>query len=169
MFFEFLQANNLELVDEIINAKGKDNLNRPSTESYAQILRNQGAEWIIILRDQEHEPCITSVKTQTIYADDIKVFVAVRMLETWFLADSETLSTLFRSDFFFHYPEQDLNPAETLKSLYIQHRGRGIDDKKKFTNLMLGKGFSIERAAAHPNCPSAHYFLTKLQTLASAN
>ena len=34
---------------------------------------------------------------------------------------------------------------------------------------MLKYGFTIENAANHPNCPSARYFLTKLQTLASAN
>ena len=157
------------LVDEVINVKGKDNLNRPITESFAQILRDQGAEWIIVLRDLEDAPCITSIKAQTIQANDTKVFVAVRMLEAWYLADSETLSTIFQTNFEHPSPEQEENPAETLKSLYMQYRERGIDDKKKFTNLMLGRGFTIEKAAQHPNCPSANYFLTKLQTLASAN
>jgi hypothetical protein len=31
---------------------------------------------------------------------------------------------------------------------------------------MLYSGFSLESAAAHPNCPSAKYFLQKLKSLA---
>lgn len=168
-FSAFLQANDLVLVDEVINVKGKNNLNLPSTTSFAQILRDQGAEWIIILRDLDNLPCITSAKQETIQANDIRVCVAAKELEAWYLADSQTLSTVFQTNFYIDYPEEELDPVARLKELYIQYRGRGITDKKKFANLMLANGFTIENAAQHPNCPSATYFLTKLQTLASAN
>ncbi|WP_332367961.1 hypothetical protein [Spirosoma telluris] len=168
-FSQFLQANNLVLVDEVINARGKSNLNLPSTATLAQVLRDQGAQWIVVLRDADDMPCMTSVKQETIQADDIIVCIAVKELEGWYLADSTTLSVIFRTTFFFECPEQELEPVEILKGQYIKYRGRGINDKKKFTNLMIGHGFTIENAAQHPNCSSANYFLTKLQTLASAN
>jgi hypothetical protein len=75
----------------------------------------------------------------------------------------------FQINFHFDYPEQEVKPSETLKALYQQYQNRGIADKRQFTNKMIANGFTIQRAAEHPNCPSARYFLTKLQGLATAN
>jgi hypothetical protein len=37
--------------------------------------------------------------------------------------------------------------------------------KPRLAKKMLEKDFSIQNAASHPNCPSAKYFLTKLQSI----
>jgi hypothetical protein len=44
---------------------------------------------------------------------------------------------------------------------------RGVSDKGQLCSRILASGFSLEAAAAHPNCPSAKYFLDKLTALSS--
>jgi hypothetical protein len=153
-------------VGDVGNAKGKNNLGNEVASSLAQILRNKGAEHIILLRDLDELPNLEAAQQEVIQADDISLCVAVRELEAWFLADSGTLSAIFKTNFYFDYPEQEAKPLDTLNQLSRQYRNeRGIDDKRKFTNLMIANGFTIQRAAEHPNCSSARYFLTKLQAL----
>lgn len=169
-FQQTLTAMGLTNVSEVANAKGKYNLANDVATSLAQIIRDRGAEHIIVLRDLDDLPDLKSAEQEVIQANDVSVCVAVQELEAWFLADSATLSTVFKTDFSFDSPENESDPLTKLKEFSRQFRqGRGIDDKRQFTNLMLANGFSIERAAAHPNCPSARYFLSTLQTLASAN
>lgn len=134
-----------------------------------QLLRDAGAEWVIVLRDMDNADSFDAVKQEVYQASDIKACIAVQELEAWFLADSETLSILFDTDFIYDSPETVPKPFELLVTLRKQYTGRGIGDKKIFARTMLGCGFTIEQAAQHPNCPSARYFLIKLQTLASAN
>lgn len=176
-FQSFLLLNNLELADEIININGKSKLkpDAPEIRSSINILREQGAEKIIILRDMDEEPSFSAVKSEVITEKDITVCIAVKELEAWFLADSYTMAILFGlNTFYFEKPEEPYNPSAIISQLSIEHTGRGTGwertgGKIKFANRMKNKGFTIEKAAQHPNCPSAHYFLTKLQTLASAN
>jgi hypothetical protein len=42
---------------------------------------------------------------------------------------------------------------------------KGTGGKKKLINILLGLGIDIHQAAAHPNCPSAKYFIDKLSSL----
>ena len=169
-FQDWLTVVGVLRVGAVGNAKGKNNLSNEVARSLAEILRSKGAEHIIILRDLDELLDLETAKQEVIQADDITLCVAVRELEAWFLADSGTLSTIFKTNFHFDHPEQEAKPLETLSRLSRRFRNdRGIDDKRKFTNLMIANGFSIQRAAEHPNCPSARYFLGKLQTLASAN
>jgi len=59
-------------------------------------------------------------------------------------------------------------PWERLKEIgkNYHEKKRGPGNKKLFTKyLMMHFDFSIERAANHPNCPSAKYLLEKLQKL----
>ncbi len=169
-FQGYLSKTGILNVYDIQNAKGKGNLLNETATSLAQIIRDKGAEHIVVLRDMDSLPDVEAAKSEVIKAGDLTVCVAVQELEAWFLADSETISTIFKTNFFFDEPEQETDPFGTLNNLSRQFRqGRGIDDKRKFTNLMLANGFTIEKAARHPNCPSAQYFLSTLQTLASAN
>ncbi len=169
-FQAYLKETGILSVREVQNAKGKDNLANETATSLAQIARDKGAEHTVVLRDMDSLADVEAAKNEVIQADDLSVCVAVQELEAWFLADSETISTVFKTNFFFDKPEQETDPFTTLNNLSRQFRqGRGIDDKRKFTNLMLANGFTIEKAARHPNCPSAQYFLSTLQTLASAN
>lgn len=164
-FTDFLLKNDIELAGDVINLGGKGNLNTARMETQVQLLRDQGAERVFVLRDMDDAPCLTAVKQEVYQASDVKVCVAVKELEAWFLADSETLTTIFQVDFMFSFPEIENSPLETLKRLRLQHQKTGISDKKLFAKMMVREGFTIERAAAHPNCPSARYFLTKLTEL----
>lgn len=168
-FTRFLTDCGLKLVDRIINVRGKNNLNTSVAHSQAQILRDQGAQWIVVLRDLDELENKEAARKEVIDGDDVLVYVAIKELEAWFLADSETISKIFKTNFFHEWPEQEVKPIDHLKALSMRYRDRGIDDKRKFTNLMLNNGFTVENAANHPNCPSARYFLDKLKTLASAS
>ena len=47
------------------------------------------------------------------------------------------------------------------------NNGKGFGGSKpRLAMKMKSNGFSIQNAAAHPNCPSALYFLNKLKLIA---
>ena len=170
-FQAYLQTQRIEQVGDVIDMDGKGNLKQSSMRmnTQVQLLRDAGAEWVIVLRDMDNADSFDAVKQEVYQASDVKACVAVQELEAWFLADSETLSALLQTNFNHDSPETVLKPFELLVALRKQHTGRGISDKKVFARTMLAGGFTIEQAARHPNCPSARYFLTKLQTLTTAN
>jgi hypothetical protein len=170
-FQAYLRSKSIERVGDVIDMNGKGNLKSSSQRMNAQVqlLRDEGANWIIVLRDMDNAGSFSIVKGEVYQALDTEVCIAVQELEAWFLADSKALSILFQSDFSYDSPETITKPFDLLATLRKQYTGRGISDKKVFARTMLGCGFTIENAAQHPNCLSAHYFLTKLQTLASAN
>jgi hypothetical protein len=65
-------------------------------------------------------------------------------------------------------PEIIENPFQEIRRLRIEKIGRGIPTKVILAKQMISKfGFSIQRAAEHPNCSSAKYFLQKITELAS--
>jgi len=165
-FKECLELNNLELVYEVIVAGSKDNLTQDKIGNSIKVLRDNGAEFILVLRDLDDCIDISAARAKIISDLDIVKVVAVQAIESWFLADTATLMMILGSDFgYFNRPE-DVSPFEKLKELRQQYVGRGIGDKKVFARIMISKGFSIQNAAAHPNCPSANYFLRKLQEIA---
>ena len=170
-FQTYLKDHQIQQVGDVIDMDGKGNLKYSSLRMNTQIqlLRDAGAEWIIVLRDMDNADSFNAVRGEVYRADDVQVCIAVQELEAWFLADSKTLSVLFQNDFKYDLPEAVLKPFDLLVSLRKHYTGRGIGDKKVFARTMLASGFTIENAAQHPNCSSARYFLTKLQTLASAN
>lgn len=170
-FQDYLWLAGIEQIGDVIDIAGKSNLKSSSQRmnTQVQLLRDAGATWIVILRDMDNAISFSVVKDEVYQAPDTEICIAVQELESWFLADSQTLSVLFNADFHYERPETVLKPLELLVSLRKQFTGRGISDKKVFARIMLKYGFTVEKAAQHPNCPSAHYFLTKLQTIASAN
>lgn len=170
-FQEYLKLQRIEQVGDVIDMAGKGNLKSSSQRmsTQVQLLRDAGADWIIVLRDMDSAASFSTVKTEVYQAEYVEVCIAVQELEAWFLADSKALSIVFQTDFSYDWPETVTNPFDLLVALRKQYTHRGISDKKVFARTMLGCGFTIENAARHPNCPSASYFLTKLQTLASAN
>ena len=119
----------------------------------------------------EDDPCISFAKAN-IYIYDRKkqiIIIAVKAIESWFLADSITLSNIFNEDNYqYNNPEEmEEKPFEILKSEFIKNReGRGISKRRNLhASKMINNGFSIQNAASHPNCPSAKYFLQKLSQL----
>ena len=166
-FQQYLGEIGVECVMPVFDAKGSGNLLPENLREALNSLTNKGAVKVVILTDLDDDFCITLTKKRISVDENRIVVVAVRKVESWFLADSKTLSSLLRTDFFFENPENDLVPFDLLKRIFIERQNRGIGVKDIFTARMLKYGFSIQNAADHPNCPSARYFLNKLQEIAN--
>ncbi len=151
----------------IINAGGNKNLLPHNILVHQANLIKKGAEKIVILTDLDDDQCITKTKERITERDKQDIIVAIKQIESWFLADSILLTHLFNQSFTFDYPEKENVPFNTLRALLIQFKGRGIPKKVPMASKMINSGFSIQNAANHPNCPSANYFLTKLKQCAS--
>lgn len=174
-FSQLLQVNNLELVD-IIVPEGKTHFFhpkavfeqiQPKVESYIRRLESKGAQVIIFWLDQDEEPCFTAVKSKIPHQRNNLILICKRALEAWYIADSTAMGSLLGEVYHFAEPETLQNPFETVKTLLKEKLNRGVGDKIILANKMLSHGFSITNAAAHPNCPSARYFIAKLQSLAT--
>lgn len=164
-FIQLLESLNIELVQPIINAGGNGNLLPQKLTESLEILNEAGAEKVLILTDLDDDSCITNTRKRIAIKDDILVIVAVKQIESWFLADSEVMSLLLNENFYFSNPENEPAPFETLKQTFLEKTSRGVGTKDILTARMLKHGFSLQRAAQHPNCPSAAYFLNKLHSL----
>jgi hypothetical protein len=160
----------------VINAKGKYYLYHPKGDfaqigpevnSMIKLLKDRKAEVIFLLIDFDNsDPCFTQFKSKVYHQQGNIVVVAKQALEAWYLADTTALSTYIGVDLpAIANPEQYPIPFDKIKALKFANSGRGVSDKKFLTKHMLDAGFSLTRAAAHPNCPSATYFLNKLQSL----
>ncbi len=164
-FGQLLQSFQVKLIG-VVETGSKTQYFEDRLIKYRQILLDKGADKIIALVDLDKDACITLTKEGIPHFEDQLIIVAVKEFENWYLADTAALSSLLDRQVYIYLPEKE-NDAE--KSI-IQLRGKGFGHSKpRLANAMKRHGFTIEKAAQHPNCPSAAYFLTKLQTLASAN
>jgi hypothetical protein len=166
------KQHQIEICDPIINARGGGNLCPKTIEASITECRVLASpEKIMVLTDLECEACITVVKARIGDENVDQIVVAKKALEAWFLADIVAMRAWLKNEDF----PGELTPEETpdmpwerLKDIaknYHEKR-RGPGNKKLFTKyLMKHFDFSIERAAKHPGCPSAKYFLEKLQKL----
>ncbi len=166
-FKELLAENNCSLV-KAFDATGNGNLLPKNIAAMINNLMEEGAEKIFILTDLDKDECITKTKERIDAPAEIITIVAVKQVESWFLADSNTLSVLLNeTGFTFDHPEDEFVPRDTIQQLFLQKTSSGIGGSKpRFAIKMVNNGFSVKNAAAHPNCPSASYFLAKLQSLA---
>ncbi len=166
---------NLEVCDPVIDAKGGGNLCNKNIEPYIKDCRaNTGAAHIFVLTDLECEPCIQEVKRR-IYGDESEenvvsesiVIVSRKAIEAWFLADSEAMSSWLKMRFTYESPEETPEkPYEVIKGIATANNKPGTGNHKTFARKIINSyGFSLERAAAHPRCPSAAYFLEKLRAV----
>lgn len=168
-FQKWLNQHQIVCVHEVVDAKGSGNLLPHNIELITKELMLKGAERIVILTDTDDDLCITLTKDRIAKDENYHIVVAIRQIESWFLSDSITLQRLLGdSSFVCEQPEVIPVPFNYLKGLFLQKTGRGVGAKSILVSRMLKYGFTVEQAANHPNCPSARYFLTKLQTLASA-
>ncbi len=164
VFQSFLKSIYLECVSEAIDAKGNGNLLPQNIEPFRQRLLAAKAEWIFILTDQDDDVCITKTRQRITERDNQTICIATQKIEAWFLADSELLGRLFKKKYYFDFPELEKTPFETFRKLMLEHTGRGVSKRAKtiLANIVLNNGFSIQRAATHPNCYSVKYFINKL-------
>ncbi len=167
MFRSILTKIGLGFIDNIIDAKGNGKLLPKLIKGHVAYLISQGATQILILTDQEDAPCISSVKDRINPESEHVVIVAVKAIEAWLLADSKAISTYFGTKFHCESPESFDKPFQHIKEEKLRLTNRGVNDKGQLCSRILASGFSLESAAAHPNCPSAKYFLDKLTALSS--
>jgi len=152
----------------VTNVKGNANLLPHSIKIHQENLFDKGATLIFVLTDLDKDQCITKTRLRITESENQIIIIAVKQIESWFLADYSTMNIIFKDDYSFENPENEEVPIETIRKIYFDKFKRGLvgrDEKKKLAKKMIDNGFSIQNAANHPNCPSANYFLTKLQSI----
>jgi hypothetical protein len=167
-FQAFLQENEFLLVNPVVNAKGGGNLLPQNIDAYLNRLDQQAVDIIVVLTDLEDEESVDLVRERISNPRINIIFVAVKALEGWFLADSVAMNKwLGIDDFSELQPEQTLNkPWDRLKELSNALGKQGPGNKTAFAKKMTKHfGFSIRQAASHPQCRSAqelvHFFTTQ--------
>jgi hypothetical protein len=168
-FKELLIAKNISLIN-VIDAKGRDNLRPHNIEQHLHALEADGAEKIIIVTDLDDDACITVTKQRINARVQDIVVIAVKQVEAWFLACTPVMQVLLKdTEFVFDSPEEEPKPFETIRTLMLAKTGRGVykgvGGKIKLAHILRLLGFDISQAASHPNCPSAAYFIKKLDEL----
>jgi len=166
-FLDYIYSLNLNCIQPVINVGGGNNLLPKHLWEHTQKLKNNGADYIIILSDLDEDRCITATKERIQPLDDQQVIVAVQQLEAWFLADYEAISKALKFKLIYDNPEELTNPFQYIREQAIENIGRGIGSKVLFTKRMLKSGFEISKAAENHNCASAKYFVDKLENLAA--
>lgn len=161
-FRAWLRAQGLELCSPVINAKGGGNLLPQNIEPMIAQIRASRPDHIVIMTDLEDAPSIEAVKARITTQHTDLIFVAVKALEAWFLADTAAMRRwLEKDDFFEEHPEQTPGmPWDRLKELAnaLNVRGPGAS-KVIFAKRVCEKlGFQVDKASIHPNCPSAKKF-----------
>ena len=173
-FQNYLNSIGLSLINEVIEADGCGNLLPHNIETYLLRLENKGAEKIIIVTDLDNEPSITAVK-ERIKAREKDIFIfAVKEFEAWFLANNKAMGLLLNEkDFYFEFPELELEPFDTINQLLFEKTRRGIGKKSsgklKLAFRFITTNINLEDAALHPNCPSATYFINKLKQIGNTS
>ncbi len=169
------QECGLEILDEVVNAGGNGNMCTQKIEIYIQKLIVQAQpDKIVVLVDLDPEdcaPCITERKKMIANKNIDLVVIACKAMESWFLADTQAMRKwLDNVNFYENKPEETKTmPWEYLKELGIKYKGRGPGSKVRCARMFLNQyAFEVKRAAKHPNCPSARYFVDKLCALGKA-
>jgi len=173
IFIDFLFKNgwlsdkNIQKVGPTIDAKGGGNLCPKNINIFVEQALTHNPDKIFILTDLECDPCIEKTKERLGDCNNCIIVLAKKSLEAWFLADNEILKFLTNDKLQnYEYPEAtDDMPYNTLKKLLLEHTNRGTGSKVMFVRRVLKNGFNIEKAATHPNCLSAKYFIDKITTL----
>ena len=166
----------IEVCEPVIDAKGSGNLCVKNIEPYIRACKEQTtASVIFVLTDLECEPCFTEVRKRITgamtdkVADIPQIAISRKAVEAWFLADTVAMKKWLRvhenKPFEVADPERtESRPFDKIRELAKEHGIPGPGTHKSFARKMINTfGFSLERAAAHPKCQSAKYFLNKLR------
>lgn len=170
-FKSWTKANNIEICAPVINAKGGGNLLPYHVEAMLAQFHRNAPDHIVILTDLEREPDVASVKARITTAHTQYIFVAVKAIEAWFLADTPALQRWLKIDDVLEAAPENTPgmPWERLKALAMEKGARGPgSNKPKFAMQMCrNHGFEIAQAATHPACHSAKLFHDTLLSLGS--
>ena len=169
VFKDFLQRNDFELIEPVVDANGAGNLLPHNIEPFIGVLEANGAERLYILTDSDGLP-VESVKERINHAKITAYFIAVKAIEAWFLADTQAMKKFLEIENFAEeqFPEETLElPWDRISKIVKETgsvKGRG-KNKVAFAKRMITHwGFSIENAAQHPNCPSAKCVVAHFQS-----
>lgn len=170
-FQQFLSSINLLSVN-VINATGAGNLLPHNIQGFVESLEKDEAEVIFILTDLDDDVCITKTKERIKAREKDIVIIAVKKIESWFLANDHAMQMLLNNPYFsYPFPEKEAEPFEIINGLLTTHTGRGIGKKSagkiKLVYRLLELGFKISHSAEHSNCNSAKYFINKLIQISS--
>ena len=173
-FKTWAAQNGIKICQPVLNARGGGNLLPQNIEPLVRRLQSKNPTHIVILTDLEHETSQKAVKSRIGTKYTQFIFISVKALEAWFLADSVALSSWLKKEVFEDFPEKTLYlPRKRLHELENQHKpipNYQILSKVLFTKQFIEKHkFDFERAANHPHCPSAKEFHDGLISLTKEN
>jgi len=134
-----------------------------------KVLQLKQPNYIVILTDLEREPTQEAVKARIGTQHTGLIFIAIKAIEAWFLADSSALSAWLKTELSEIYPEKTIGmPWDRLGELAkeLKQRGTGASKVEFAKKFMEKNGFDFARAANHLNCPSAKEFHDGLINLA---
>lgn len=171
-FNTWLQQHGIELIHPVIDAEGSGNLLPKNIEPMIRQLQAHNPNHIVILTDLERDPSIAEVKRRIGTEHTDLIFVAVKAIESWFLADTDAMIKWLKVDSFYeNLPEQtpDL-PWDRLKEISsnLNKKGPGSSKPVFAKRMVKHNGFMIANAAQHLNCPSAKFFIDGLNALATS-
>ena len=172
-FRQWLKEQGMNLVDPVAVAGGQGKMewrsDRGGIGLVALLKRQVGnLDRVVVLADLDPSlavPCITARKNRIDSQAADLVVVARKALESWFLADTETMRRWTRDDSYFEkHPEYtDGMPWDRIKEVGRVRRGRS---KVRFARRLIDEhGFDVVRAAEHPGCPTARYFVERVSAL----
>lgn len=170
-FQHFLTQNGLVCV-KVVDANGNGSLLPKNIKNHLVTMERNHAEVIFILTDLDEDRCITLTKDRIKpdLPENVIIIVSVKAIEAWFLADSSTMSTITKKNFFYAFPEKtNSKPIDEINEVFKTELERGVGKRGKpgLAKYFVNQGFEITNAAQHPNCPSALYFVNKLKELAN--
>jgi len=162
-FNSFVETFNCKIVASV-DAGGNGNLLPKNITPFILALKSKGSEFIFILSDLDADLCITLTKERISAPADLITVIAVKTIESWFLADSALLSKLCGEETHIDFPEEEIKPFEAFRRIINEKAGRGIGfSKLVVAKKIISKGFSMNSVLKHPNCQSAQYFFKKLK------
>ncbi len=168
-FKQWANNHDIDICPSVINAEGGDNLLPHHIKPMVELLQLESPDYIVILTDLERDSHPQIVKDRIANAHTKLIFVAVKAIEAWFLADSEALSFWLKTQVYEEYPEETTGmPWDRLGELAkeLGQKGTGARKQKFAERMTQYYGFDLTRAANHPNCPSAKEFHDGLINLA---
>lgn len=161
-FRNFLQNYGYELLDPVIDATGGGNLLPKNIQQYIDRIQINQPDKIFVLTDLENDPSVEQLKERIQHPNIDMVFIAVKAIEAWLLADTQAMLNFLKIDNFFEeFPEQTQDkPWDRIKEIINQSNARGAGSKVILAKRMIKHyEFSIENSANHPHCPSAKEFI----------
>jgi len=169
-FKSWAAEQGLEICHPVINAKGGGNLLPHHMAPMVAQLSRSNPQRILVLTDLEHATDVAAVKARITNQHTDLIFVAVKALEAWFLADTAAMRHWLNVPTF-EEPRPEATPGmpwDHLREVARVNGARGPGSSKVIFAKKFCKahGFRLARAAFHAECPSAREFLDALTAIA---